>query len=220
MPTNYPSIIQADELIARAQIQRIIIIDASAGPGAYDRYLAQHLAGALYTDLNTDLASIPEDPANGGRHPLPSIQDFAMVLGKLGLSAQSHVIIYDDRGGSNAAARFWWMLRAAGHKKVQVLNGGMAAALKKGWPVRAGAETAAPAQPYSFTHWQLPTATMAEVESAASSNDFVVIDVRDKDRFSGLTEPIDLVAGHIPGAVNMPFAANLDKDGLFYLPEP
>lgn len=215
MPTKIPSIIQPHELVTLTQNKPVIIIDASAGPGAYERYLNQHLSGALYVNLNTHLAGVPEDAANGGRHPLPSINKFAEVLGSLGISAHSHIIIYDDKNGANAAARFWWMLRAVGHAKVQVLNGGMAAAVKAGLVMGSGDEVPVRVQDYTVTQWLLPTVTIDEVETAALTGHNIVIDVRDADRYKGLTEPIDLVAGHIPGAVNIPFATNLDDNGLF-----
>ena len=169
----------------------------------------------MHVDLNTHLAKVPEDAANGGRHPLPSVEDFAETLGRLGISAQSHVIVYDDKNGANAAARFWWMLRATGHTKVQVLNGGMAMAINAGFPISNVNEVASPVDPYPFTQWQLPVSTINEVEIAAEDSGTVVIDVRDAYRYNGESEPIDLVAGHIPGAVNIPFCGNLDADGLF-----
>jgi len=215
MPTKIPPIIQPHELVTLTQNKPVIIIDASAGPGAYERYLNQHLSGALYVNLNTHLAGVHEDAANGGRHPLPSINKFAEVLGSFGISAQSHVVVYDDKNGANAAARFWWMLRAVGHIKVQLLNGGMAAAVKAGFAVGKGEEVPARVQDYTVTQWLLPTVTIDEVETSAADSKYLLIDVRDADRYNGLTEPIDLVAGHIPGAVNIPFATNLDADGLF-----
>ncbi|RZL34494.1 MAG: sulfurtransferase, partial [Pedobacter sp.] len=118
-------IIQPSELI-NLNPADFILFDASAGSKA--RYDENHLAGAFYVDLNTDLANIG-DFAIGGRHPLPRLENFAETLGNFGVDENSHVIIYDDKNGGNAAARFWWMLRAIGHEKVQVLNGGFDAAI-------------------------------------------------------------------------------------------
>lgn len=215
MPIKIPPIIQPPELVALTQTQPVILIDAGAGPGADEKYLERHLTGASYVNLNIHLAEIPKDAANGGRHPLPAIKKFAEVLGSLGISAQSHVVIYDDKNGANAAARFWWMLRAVGHTKVQVLNGGMAAAIKAGFTMGTGKELAKFGESYSVSQWQLPTVTIDETEQAANADDYIVIDVRDANRYNGLTEPIDLAAGHIPGAINIPFTTNLDADGLF-----
>lgn len=207
-------IISAEELILLPK-DKIILIDA--GPSR-ERYEQQHFEGALFADLNSDLANVPEDAINGGRHPLPAPEYFAKVLGRLGISPESHVIVYDDKNGANPAARFWWMLRAAGHKKVQVLDGGLQAAITVGFQVSNKAETSQSVNAYPFTRWELPTADMQEVESFASDSSYLVIDVRDKERFDGLTEPIDLVAGHIPGAINIPFTTNLDSEGMFLSP--
>ncbi|HLW50232.1 MAG TPA: sulfurtransferase, partial [Sphingobacteriaceae bacterium] len=155
----------------------------------------------------------------GGRHPLPEAGNFAKTLTELGISKDSHVIIYDDKNGSNAAARFWWMLKAVGHEKVQVLNGGLHEVRKQGFPLSSGAESVRKAaEPYRADKWGWPIATMDEVEKAAQDNDYMVVDVRDKDRYDGVTEPIDLIAGHIPGAINIPFTENLDERGLFLSP--
>ncbi|MCX2452072.1 sulfurtransferase [Pedobacter sp. PLR] len=209
------SIIQPEELILPGETD-FILFDVSAG--SKPRYDEQHLNGAFYLDLNTDLADI-KDFAMGGRHPLPTIEHFAQLLGKYGVTKDTHVIVYDDKNGSNAAARFWWMLKSLGHEKVQVLNGGYPAAVKAGFPVNAEIPSAKPTAPYPITAWQLPLAEIDEVELAGNSNHHVVIDVRDANRFAGLTEPIDLIAGHIPGAINIPFTENLDANGAFLAPE-
>ncbi len=111
------------------------IIDARSGPDAFERYQANHLAGALHADLDKDLSEKPKDPAYGGRHPLPDVQDFAAYVGKLGITPATPVIVYDDKNGANAAASFWWMLRALGHEKVQVVDGGLEAIIREGLPM-------------------------------------------------------------------------------------
>lgn len=209
------SIIQPEELILLDK-NDFILFDVSAG--SKSRYNEQHLDGAFYLDLNTDLADI-KDFAVGGRHPLPTFEHFAQLLGKYGVTKDIHVIVYDDKNGSNAAARFWWMLRSIGHQKVQVLNGGYTAAIKAGFAVSSEVPVAKATEPYQITEWQLPLAEMDEVELAGNSDDHAVIDVRDANRYAGLTEPIDLIAGHIPGAINIPFTENLDGNGAFLAPE-
>ncbi len=211
MDKALPPVIAAEDLALLNKSDYVLI---DAGPSR-ERYMERHLKRAAFADLNTDLADVPEDAAHGGRHPLPAREHFGKVLGKLGISAESHVIVYDDKNGANPAARLWWMLRAAGHDKVQVLSGGMQAAEKAGFPVTDAIDTPPPLQPYNFTHWHLPTADITEVETAASDGNRLVIDVRDKERFDGITEPIDLIAGHIPGAINIPFSTNLDANGNF-----
>ncbi|MBB6612024.1 sulfurtransferase [Pontibacter sp. Tf4] len=208
-------IIKPQQLVAIYPDKNLILIDARTGPQAKQNYSSEHLAGALFVDLEIDLAQKSADPANGGRHPLPPISEFAKLLGELGITPESHVVVYDDKNGANAAARFWWMLRAIGHTNVQVLDGGYQAALAAGVPVNSGEEATIKQPPYPYTTWQLPTATIAEVAQAVQNPDAVVIDVREAARYRGETEPIDLIAGHIPGAVNIPFAGNLAADGTF-----
>ena len=201
------------------QLGQSIIIDARSGPGAFDRYLKSHLQGAIYADLDKDLSSKPMDPAYGGRHPLPDIKDFGAVVGKFGITPQSHVLIYDDKSGANAAARLWWMLRAIGHENVQVVDGGIDAIIRDGLPMSTGAGDPKPAGNYPAKEWLLPTVALDKVIDGAESKDALVIDVRESYRYRGDAEPIDLVAGHIPGAINIPYLENLGTDGKFLPPE-
>lgn len=117
MDITISPIIQASELLKLYATENIVIVDASSGKDAKSNYGSKHLKGALFVDLNTDLAEVNKDPSIGGRHPLPKIEDFAKTLSNIGISKTSHVVIYDDKNGSSAAARFWWMLRSIGHKK-------------------------------------------------------------------------------------------------------
>lgn len=204
------------EAVANLLAQNPVIIDASAGAEA--RYNEQHLAGAQFADVNQDLANIG-DFALGGRHPLPTTSQFTAVLQKFGITKNSHVLVYDDKNGANAAARFWWMLRAIGHQKVQVIDGGYPAIVKAGLPCNNNIESPTPAEPYQIGTWQLPLANINQVEEVAQNPSYQVIDVRDANRYAGLTEPIDLIAGHIPGAINIPFTENLSADGFFLTPE-
>ncbi|MBS7253250.1 sulfurtransferase [Flavobacterium branchiicola] len=214
MSNKLSPLIQPEELVQLQNSADIILIDARAGINAQENYQNEHLKGARYVDLNRDLATVEKDPANGGRHPLPSLEKFSEVLSKIGISPNSHVIIYDDKNGSNAAARFWWMLKAIGHQKVQVLNGGLQEAIKAGFPVSAEIEHFNSAE-YKVSQWKLAVADIEEVEKARNNTENIVIDVRDKNRFDGLTEPLDLIAGHIPGAINVPFSENLNEDGFY-----
>ncbi|OMQ13345.1 sulfurtransferase [[Flexibacter] sp. ATCC 35103] len=218
MSNKLSPIINPEELLTLKDSSSVILVDARAGINAEENYQNKHLKGARYVDLNRDLATV-ENPANGGRHPLPSLEKFSEVLSKIGISPSSHVVIYDDKNGSNAAARFWWMLRAIGHEKVQVLNGGLQAAIKTGFPVSSELETFEPIEKYTVTEWKLAQADIDEVEKARNNEESIVIDVRDKNRFDGLTEPLDLIAGHIPGAINIPFSENLNEDGFYKSPE-
>lgn len=211
-------IINAEEL-ANLNQNDLVIVDAGSGGSAYEKYLLEHLDGALYVDINNDLAEIPKDAKNGGRHPLPSLEKFAETLNGLGINQNSHVIVYDDKNASIAGARFWWMLKAAGVEKVQVLNGGIQKAKEKGLTVNSNTVTAKPVEKFSIKEWKLPMVDINFIEEVSENPDYLVIDVREKDRYDGKTEPIDEVAGHIPGAINIPFKENLNEDGTFKNPE-
>jgi thiosulfate/3-mercaptopyruvate sulfurtransferase len=211
------ALINPQELALLLKQQKpVILIDARSGPTARDKYSQQHLQGALFADLETDMARPTDNPAVGGRHPLPEPAEFATWLSQLGITPESHVVVYDDMSGANAAARFWWMLKAIGHRNVQVLDGGYNAAITAGVPADDHKVEPKPQPGYPQKGWQLPIATVTEVEQATRKDDSLVIDVRAAARFRGETEPIDLVAGHIPGAVNIPYTSNLDENG-FYL---
>jgi thiosulfate/3-mercaptopyruvate sulfurtransferase len=190
------------------------LIDARGFGNSRERYEQGHLPGALYVDLE-ELAAHPEDAANGGRHPLPNVKEFAALLGRLGITPETHVMIYDDKAAANPAARFWWMLKAIGHKKVQVLNGGLQAAVDAG--VTLSTDIPAPPQPaeYPIPTAFAGTADIDEVQDAAQDPHRLVIDVRESPRYLGQTEPIDLIAGHIPGAINVPYLTNLDADNHY-----
>lgn len=218
MLQNWSPILNPEELI-KINASEIILVDARAGINAEENYKNEHLKGARYVYLNRDLATADCNPANGGRHPLPSFEKFSEVLSKLGITPQSHVIVYDDKNGSNAASRFWWMLKAVGHEKVQVLNGGFQAAIQIGFPLSLGTENFDRTEKYPVKEWKLLLADIQTVDKARTNNENIVIDVRDKNRFDGLTEPLDLIAGHIPGAVNVPFTENLDENGFYHSPE-
>ncbi|MCP1384492.1 sulfurtransferase [Runella salmonicolor] len=219
MPQKLSPISKPSELVASVQEKNLVIVDARAGAGAKERYAAGHLEGALFVDLEKQLANVPADASKGGRHPLPDLTQFAQVLTQLGIGPDTHVVVYDDKNGGNAAARFWWMLKAIGHENIQVLDGGLDAAVKAGFPVSSGEETpTTPEKTYETLQWMLPLSDINEVEKVANDADYLVIDVRDKDRFDGKVEPIDLIAGHIPGAANIPFTSNLDANGFFLSP--
>jgi len=193
----------------------LIIVDARAGKDMHQNYLEKHIKGARFIDLDKDLAEIGEDAAFGGRHPLPGIEKFAETLSNLGISEDSHVVVYDDKNGANAAARAWWMLRSFGLKNVQVLDGGIQSAEKNGLEFSSGEEAFEKSDVIKKDNWLLPTSTLESIENELINNCSTVIDVRDAYRYNGESEPIDLVAGHIPGAINIPFSENLDENGNF-----
>ena len=216
---NLSPIIEVDELMQISENQNLRIFDVRTGSNAKENYIKKHLEYSVFVDLNSDLAEI-DDPKNGGRHPLPKFEDFVKKLGTLGIDKNSHVVIYDDKNGANAAARFWWMLRAVGHKNVQVLNGGLQVAQNQNYPL-SSVEEYYPETKYisDYQDWQLPQVWIDDVKKASQDSDSMIVDVRESQRFDGIMEPIDLVAGHIPNARNFPFIDNLDEKGLFKSPE-
>lgn len=216
---NLSPIIEVDELMQISENQNLRIFDVRTGSNAKENYNKKHLEYSVFVDLNSDLAEI-DDPKNGGRHPLPKFEDFIKILGELGIDKNSHVVIYDDKNGANAAARFWWMLRAVGHKNVQVLNGGLPVAQNQNYPL-SSVEEYYPETKYisDYQDWQLPQVWINDVKKASQDSDSMIVDVRESQRFDGIMEPIDLVAGHIPNAHNFPFIGNLDEKGLFKSPE-
>jgi thiosulfate/3-mercaptopyruvate sulfurtransferase len=188
--------------------------------GGRRAYLEGHIPGARYADLNRDLSA--PITATSGRHPLPTPSDFAGTLVRLGIGRATQVIAYDDGAGA-FAARLWWMLRWVGHSAAAVLDGGIKAWVSEGGTLQSGQEKPLPAAaggPHPSA--QADTAAVietAEIERRLSDPAFLLIDARAGERFAGTVEPIDAVAGHIKGAVNHPFSANLGADGRF-LPAP
>lgn len=211
-------VIQVSELFELYKSDKLVIVNASSGPNAASNYQDKHLDGAIFLDLNAQLSEIHEDAANGGRHPLPKIENFARTISELGISSNSHIVIYDDKNGANASARFWWMLKAIGHEKAQVLNGGIQEAEKQLFPINSEKTQTKKAELYKVDNWKLPMAEIDEVEKVSQDSNHIVIDVRATPRYNGEFEPIDLIAGHILGTVNIPFAGNLDSNGLFKSP--
>jgi thiosulfate/3-mercaptopyruvate sulfurtransferase len=189
-------------------------------PAAGAQAFAQvHIAGAQYVHLDTDLSDKTEakDKASGGRHPLPSRAKFAAWLGAVGVTPATQVVVV-DRNGVNYAGRAWWMLQWCGHAAVAVLDGGLQAWQATGGAVQSGA---APIQ----TDFSRPNYPLAPVLRSLAAIDFVasavqkgshtLIDARAAARFRGEVEPLDKVAGHIPGALTRPFGLNIGADGLF-----
>ncbi len=218
MDKRLSPLIAAGEVKSALATPGALLVDARGGTDARERWKAGHIEGAVMVDLETDLSDKSRPPVDGGRHPLPHPRAFADLLGSKGISPTTHVLIYDDKAGANAAARFWWMLRAAGHEKVQVVDGGLTALQEAGLQTVTGSEVAPPPAIYPVTDWQLPIADIEDVDRARSDPGSLVIDVREGYRYRGESEPIDLVAGHIPGAVNIPYLSNLEANGHFRPP--
>jgi thiosulfate/3-mercaptopyruvate sulfurtransferase len=171
-------------------------------------YQAGHLPGAVFVDLSRDLAGAP---GLGGRHPLPEPRVLAGALRRSGIDADSEIVLYDDTDAT-AAARAWWTLRYFGHQRVRVLDGGLRAWRAAGLPVSTE-EVDVPPGTYDPRGGCMPVLDAAGAATVA--RDGVLLDARTPERYRGEQELIDPVAGHIPGAVNAPTAANLDAEGRF-----
>ena len=210
-------LISAPDLLARLDSIRLL----DARPNAAD-YAAGHLPGALHADLNRDLSTAQDpghDPVRGGRHPLPPLERFAVQMGAWGIGPTTEAVVYDAAGGGNAAARLWWMLRALGHRRVSVLDGGLQAALGVGMTLTVEASPVSPCPPYPANRWALPTVDAEAVEAIRRDPSRRLLDVRSRERWRGDSEPFDPVAGHIPGSLNLPWNNNLEPDGRFKSPE-
>ena len=187
------------------------LTDASAG---HKKYLESHIAGAVYADLDKALSDKQGTGVSGGRHPLPNREKFAEWLSSVGFANNMQAVVY-DRNGANYCGRLWWMLKWAGHANVAVLDGGLQAWQAAGGAVASGAEPA-----HFQSNFSLATelATLVATKTVAENLGRPVqtlIDARGAARFRGEVEPLDPVAGHIPGALNRPFNQNIGPDGKF-----
>lgn len=201
----------AEELLGAAPP---VVLDIRWQLGDFDgreHYAAGHLPGAIYVDLDTELAA-PATPGSG-RHPLPDVADLQEAARRWGLDDATPVVVYDDTGNL-AAARAWWLLRWAGHDDVRLLDGGLGAWQAAGLRVSRGNTDIRPGT-ITLTGGALPTATVDETAAAAAATEVPVLDARAGERYRGEVEPVDPRAGHIPGARSAPTADNLDADGRF-----
>lgn len=180
----------------------------------HDAYLAGHLPGAVFCDLDADLAS---PPGEGGRHPLPHPDALTATLRRWGVSPTTSVVVHDTGSGPPlAASRAWWVLRWAGHRDVRVLDGGLAAWTAAGHPLETGEVVPEPAGDAVARTGSMPVAGLDDLAAQVAARGAVegsFVDVRAAERFSGETEPVDLVAGHVPGASNLPVDRLVGPDG-------
>jgi thiosulfate/3-mercaptopyruvate sulfurtransferase len=213
------TLIEAEALASLLGDARLRVFDCRfdlARP-AYGRaaYGEEHVPGAIFADLNTGLSA--PVTATSGRHPLPAPEVFAARLRAWGVNADSRVVAYDDGNGAYAA-RLWWMLRWLGHDDVAVLDGGMRRWLQLGLPLTEDVPAPAPGD-FSARPRRGMVVSAPAVLKAASDPRARVLDARAPERYRGEVEPIDKVAGHIPGARNHPFGMSLDSQGRFLPPE-
>jgi thiosulfate/3-mercaptopyruvate sulfurtransferase len=212
------TLITVDRAAALLGANGVRFIDSRADildkPRARRDYTAAHIPGAVFADMETDLAdlSVP----GRGRHPLPSAAAFSATLSRWGLAKDTDVIVYDDASGA-MAARLWWMLRLAGHERVAVLDGGWAAWKAAGLPQTADVPSP-PATDYAVRFDEHAIATSDGVAAMLARGDGALLDARAANRFRGENETIDPVAGHVPGARSRPFSDNLQPNLTFKQP--
>ena len=190
-----------------------VFLDARVGPDTVRSYETAHVSGAIRVDLETDLSEVG-DPATGGRHPLPSLDVWLARLGAWGVSPSTPVVVYDAAGGGMAAARAWWMLRVIGHEPLAVVDGGWQALLAAGVPTEGGESSVSPGGSYRSEVGRWPTVDAALVERARIDPSWRVIDARAPERFTGQSESVDPVGGHIPGAHNLYWQSQLQRNGV------
>jgi thiosulfate/3-mercaptopyruvate sulfurtransferase len=186
---------------------RFELANPSAGR---ERYLAGHLPGARYVDLERDLSG-PVRPGTGGRHPLPADESLVALFTRLGITGDRKVIAYDDNCGAMAAARLWWLLRYAGHRRVAVLDGGITRWRERGLRVETGEATPTAETSGFVASFQRDLVVTAG--DVVANNYQVLVDSRATERYRGDVEPLDPVGGHIPGAICLPFSENLTQEG-------
>lgn len=217
--TDYTQLIEVHELLSEIKRPNWVIVDCRfdlANPEwGFANYQRSHIPGAVYAHLDHDLSGTRT--SLNGRHPLPDPQTFIETLGRLGIDSSCQVVAYDTSGGS-FAVRLWWMLKYYGHTRVAVLNSGFATWTARGYPVSSGNVTN-PKKVFTGTPDPSMIVTTAEMKTIVVDSRSILIDARAPERFRGDIEPLDTIAGHIPGAVNRFHQLNLGSDGLWLPPD-
>jgi thiosulfate/3-mercaptopyruvate sulfurtransferase len=211
---SHKSVVNCQWLAQQLDNPEIVVVDCrfqlTNPEWGYDRYCLSHIPGAAYLDLNRHLSS--PVGKHGGRHPLPDIDSLALKLASLGIVRQQTMVVAYDDSRFAFAARLWWLLRYLGHDRVALLDGGWNAWQQAGYPVNADI----PEPRTGLFTPQLHSEWLVDIEAVKTSRDlsnFILIDSRDRDRYAGEREPIDPIAGHIPGAVNSPWQLVSDERG-------
>ncbi|MEH6416947.1 sulfurtransferase [Pseudomonas sp. CGJS7] len=212
--TDWTTLVSAEDLAAALGREDLIVIDTRTSltdrAASENAYRQAHIPGARYADLDRDLSD--HRKTSGGRHPWPDAADFTATLGRWGITPQHQVVVYDAADGALAASRLWFLLRVLGHRRVAVLDGGWQRWSALALPVDAEIPQPTPTQyQASFDARRLLDAQ--DVRALLDSGG-LLIDARAGERFRGEVEPLDRVAGHVPGASNRAFAANLADGGF------
>ncbi len=216
----FSTLIEPARLRPRLADPSWVIVDCRFSLGEPERglrdYNQAHIPGAVYAHLERDLSGMVIAGVTG-RHPLPEIQRLQETFSTWGIEAGTQVVAYDDSGGS-IAARLWWMLQWLGHPGAAVLNGGWQAWTAAGGPTTPDVPQVPRRQFHPRPRLELLAST-SEVQARSSGPDWVLVDSRAEERFAGVAEPIDPVAGHIPGARNAPHSQTVGQDGRFLSPD-
>jgi thiosulfate/3-mercaptopyruvate sulfurtransferase len=212
MKTN---IVSAKWLLDHIKNPNLVIIDCRFWLGqaekGYEEYQKNHIPGAYFLDLEKDLSAPVRK--HGGRHPLPSIEVFVQTLSKVGIDSSKQIIMYDDQGGA-MASRLWWMLKYVGHTNAAILEEGFSNWKKKGYPTT----TEIPQATYTTFVADIQEnmiATMEEVKEKLGNDRVLLLDSRSEERYLGVKEEVDPVAGHIPGAILENWQNRLTEDGVW-----
>jgi len=209
-------LISAEDLNKAQQNESVLVVDCRFDLSDTDKghrnYLHAHIPGAVYAHLDDDLSG--PLTSDSGRHPLPAAEKFSGFLARSGWSAGTRLVVYDDGGGS-IAARLWWLMKYFGHEDVALLDGGFPAWQSAGFELETGQSTIAAAEAVKLKSRDDMVVATKEILENLSVHGMTLVDVRAAERFNGEVEPIDSVAGHIPGSINFPFQQNLDTDGRF-----
>lgn len=217
---NWNTLVDAEALAARIGEKDLRLVDARFALGDADAgenaWRQSHLPGAGYAHLDRDLSDHGK-PASEGRHPLPEASAFCATLERLGITPEMQVVVYDGSDGAMAAARFWWLMKLLGHQRIAVLDGGFARWTALGLPVETIPPAITPGR-YRAGFDESKIARTEEIQQRLGELPGWLLDARAAERFRGEVEPIDRVAGHIPGALNRPFSVNLEA-GHFRAPE-
>ena len=211
----YKTVISVNDLKNNIKNKDFLIFDSrcdikDSGYGI-DSYTEGHIENAIFIDVDTDLAS--EKRPGTGRHPLPDVDTFSNKLCHWGMSNNKQVVVYDDAGGA-FAGRLWWMLKWLGHEAVAVLDGGLNSWVKYGNKL-VTTPTVFEKSYFEPNIQENMIAAVKDVEEAQFNMNTILLDARSKERYEGLNDPVDPIAGHVPGAISHPLSTNLDRTGKF-----
>jgi len=212
---NFETFISCEDLFNLHKSEDLIIIDCrfdlSNPDWGYQDYLKSHIPNALYAHLDNDLSR--KITQNTGRHPLPDLDKISEIFSNWGINSNKQVVVYDTASGS-FAARLWWMLHYVGHLNAAILNGGLQTWVEHGYPVESGNVFSTTPSKFTGKPNNSMLISTSEMENLINDINFTIIDARSPERYSGLSEPIDKIAGRIPNSINFFHQNNLNEEGI------